>query len=219
MLATSTSGVAVLRLTGVRTGSSVTNGRKACKETWETEIDFAGNRFLVCKSRRARIRYMVNRYVLLLLDYEGPSGTGLYWLFLGLSRLPMTSEKVGWRDELDGGLMLPVVKRLLSDLLEPFHSFVSVKTESRFNGAGSDFVIKTDLSHTGSLAGKRFKDVHITSTFDLHKGLLSLKSEIDNERFFSLTQIPISPADEEKKPIERSPLQTGNKGPPISRGQ
>ena len=182
----------------------VSCGRKLWKETWETEIDFAGNRFLVCKSRRARIRYMVNRYVLLLLDYEGPSDTGLYWLFLGLSRLPMTSEKVGWRDELDGGLMLPVVKRLLSDLLEPFHSLASVKTESRFHGAGSDFVIKTDLAHTGSLAGKRFKDVHITSTFDLHKGLLSLTTEVEGDRLFSMKQITPQAAGEEMKGIDGS---------------
>jgi len=175
------------------------------EETWETEIDFAGNRFLVCKESRSRIRYMVNRYVLLLLDYEGTPGTGLYWLFVGLSRLPMTAEKVAWKDELDGGLMLPPLKRMISDLLEPFHSFVRVETESRFNGTGSNFVVLTDLAQIGPLAEKRFRNVRITSIFDLRRGLLSLTSEIDNEPIFSLIQMPAPDAAEEKRPLERLP--------------
>ncbi|RJR48107.1 MAG: hypothetical protein C4576_08815 [Desulfobacteraceae bacterium] len=179
------------------------------EEIWETEIDFAGNRFLVCKARRSRIRYMANRYVLLLLDYEGPRDAGLYWLFLGLSRLPMTSEKVAWKDELDGGLMLPPLKRILSDLLEPFHSFVRVETESRFNGTGSNFVVSTDLAQKGFLAGKKFRNVRITSIFDLHRGLVSLTSEIDNEPVFSLAQIPAPEAAEEKRPLEPLPAANG----------
>ncbi|PKN61577.1 MAG: hypothetical protein CVU57_28910 [Deltaproteobacteria bacterium HGW-Deltaproteobacteria-15] len=165
-------------------------GLKSRKETWETELDFSGNRFLVCATSGSRIRYTVNRYALLLLDYEGPPDTGLYWLFLGLPRLPMTSEKVGWKDELDGGLMLPLMKRFLSDLLDPFYSFTRVETASRFSGTGSGFVVQTDLAHTGLLAGRKFKNVRITSSLDPQRGLFSLTSEMDGERIFSLAQKP-----------------------------
>ncbi|RJR51769.1 MAG: hypothetical protein C4576_03195 [Desulfobacteraceae bacterium] len=165
-------------------------GRKSWRETWETELDFSGNRFLVCAASGARIRYTVNPYALLLLDYEGPPDTGLYWLFLGLPRLPMTTEKVGWKDELDGGLMLPLMKRFLSDLLDPFHSFARVQTASRFNGTGSGFVVQTDLAHKGVLAGRKFKKVRITSSLDPQRGLFSLTSEMDGGRIFSLAQMP-----------------------------
>jgi urea transporter len=161
-------------------------GGKAWREEWETEIDFSGNRFLVCKDNRSRIRYTVNRYVLLLLDYEGPPDTGLYWLFLGVPRLPMTSVRVEWRDELDGGLMLPRMRRLLSDLFEPFHPLARVQTVSRLDRSGSNLVIQTELAHKGLLAGKRFGKVRVCSEFDSHEGLVSVDVEAGAERMFSL---------------------------------
>lgn len=187
---------------GSKWNFEVSLGRKTWKETWETDIDFSGNRFLACKTRSSRIRYTVNRYVLLLLDYEGPPETGLFWLFLGLPRLPMTSEKVRWNDELDGGLMLPFRKRLLSDLLDPFHPFSRVQTASRFNRTGSSFEVQTDLAQTGLLAGKRFKNVRITSSFDFHQGLLSLTAEMDKERIFSLIQISPAAVEGDRSEIE-----------------
>jgi urea transporter len=181
----------------------VSIGDRTWKETWETDIDFSGNRYLACSTpRRSRIRYTVNRYVLLLLDYEGSPDTGLYWLFMGLPRLPMTSEKVTWQDELPGELMLPIVKRFLSDLLEPFHPLARVRTESRFTRTGSSFEVQTDLAHRGLLAGGRFKSVLISSSFDLHRGLLSLVSETEEERIFSLTQVAPSAAEGDTGQIE-----------------
>ncbi|MEW6669839.1 MAG: M23 family metallopeptidase [Thermodesulfobacteriota bacterium] len=174
---------------GCRWTVGVSCGRRVWEETWETDVDFSGNRFLVCTARGSRIRYMVNRYVLLLLDYEGPPDTGLYWLFLGLPRLPMTSEKVAWHDELPGGIMLPVMKRILADLLDPFHPLARVQTASRFNRNGSVLEVKTDLAHSGVLAGSKFRNVCVTSTFDLHKGLISLRAENGAGWTFSLTQI------------------------------
>ena len=180
---------------GCRWVFEVSCGRKSWNETWETDVDFSGNRYLVCSSRRARVRYTVNRYVLLLLDYEGPPDTGLSWLFLGLPRLPMTSEKVAWNDELPGGLMLSLEKRLLSELLEPFHPLARVQTASSLSRNGSSFEVRTDLAHTGILAGKRLRKVCISSIFDLHRGLLSLTAENGDGPVFALKQISPSGAD------------------------
>ena len=83
-------------------------GIKRWEEIWETDIDFEGHRYLVCRKQKARIRFFVNQKVLLFLDYEGPRNTGLYWFFIGLPRLPMTVDNVRWNDELPGELMLPV---------------------------------------------------------------------------------------------------------------
>lgn len=165
-------------------------GPKAWKETWETEMDFAGNRFIVCKSRRARIRYTVNRYVLLLLDYEGGRDTGLYWLFLGLPRLPMSAEKISWQDELPGELMLGWLSRSLFDLLEPLYPLARIRTTSRFIQTGARFSVQTDLAHGGVLARRTgLGSVRITSRFEPRRGLVSLSSRVGSGEHFSLNQI------------------------------
>jgi urea transporter len=165
------------------------NGIKKWEETWETDIDFEGHRYIVCRKQKARIRFFVNQKVLLFLDYKGPRNTGLYWFFIGLPRLPMTFEKVQWNDELPGELILPVPLRLLFDLMEPIFSTARLSSYSKLAEAGRQFSIQTDLEFRGLLAFGRYRKITAVSCFEPHKGLRSLKVTEGKEQLFELEQV------------------------------
>jgi murein DD-endopeptidase MepM/ murein hydrolase activator NlpD len=165
------------------------SGTKKWEETWEADIDFEGYRYIVCRKQKARIRFFVNKKVLLLIDYEGPRNTGLYWFFIGLPRLPMTFEKVRWNDELPGELMLPRPLRLLFDLLEPVFSAAKLSSNSIFAEAGRRFSVQTELEYSGLLASGRYRKITAVSCFEPFEGLRSLKVVSGGEKLFELEQI------------------------------
>jgi len=162
---------------------------KNCEETWETELDFSGNLFIVCKDNKSRIRYLVNRYVLMFLDYEGPRDTGLYWLFMGLPRLPLTAEKVLWKDELPGELVLAPLPRLLFSLAEPVCPLARLCTTSQFLKTGAQFAVETISDHQGFMGRRKFKGVRTVSLFERYRGLVSLQVSVKGEELFTLQQI------------------------------
>jgi len=165
------------------------DGKNKWNETWETDIDFQGYRYIVCRKQKARVQFFVNKKVLLFLDYEGPRNTGLYWFFMGLPRLPMTFEKVLWKDELPGGLMLSWPLRLLFDLLEPVFSAAKLSSSSMFAESGRRFSVQTELEFIGLLASGRYRKITAVSCFEPYKGLRSLKVVNDGEKLFELEQL------------------------------
>jgi urea transporter len=168
---------------------NVDNGAKKWEEIWETDIDFEGYRYIVCRKQKARIRFFVNKKVLLFLDYEGPRNTGLYWFFIGLPRLPMTFEKVRWNDELPGELMLFGPSRLLFDLLEPLFSASKLSSSSMFIESGRRFSVRTELEFKGLLASGKYRNITAMSCFEPYEGLRSLKVVSGGEQLFELEMI------------------------------
>jgi urea transporter/murein DD-endopeptidase MepM/ murein hydrolase activator NlpD len=171
------------------------------RETWETEMDFSGNFFIVCKENKSRIRYLVNRYVLMFLDYEGPRNTGLYWFFMGLPRLPLTAEKVVWKDELPGELVLSPLHRLIFSLAEPFYPLARLCTTSQFLKTGKQFAVETLSDHQGILGQRKFKGVRTVSLFERYRGLVSLKVSVKGEEFLTLQQVGDTKAEDSSVPI------------------
>jgi len=164
-------------------------GTKRWEEIWETDIDFEGHRYLVYRKQKARIRFFVNKKVLLFLDYEGPRNTGLYWFFIGLPRLPMTFENVRWNDELPGELMLPGPLRFLFDLMEPVFSAAKFSSYSKLAEAGRQFSVQTDFEFKGLLAFGKYRKFTAVSCFEPHRGLSSLKVVSQGEQLFELEQV------------------------------
>lgn len=174
------------------TGRSLTfNARcpdKDWNEIWETDIDFLGNRYLICREQNARIRFFVNRKVLLFLDYEGPRNVGLHWFFLAVPRLPMTTGRVHWKDELPGDMILSKPARLLFDLAEPVFSFVRLSSSSHLLRVGNEISVETILNASGLLAPNRLKRIRCLSIFELQKGLISVTAKAGQEVLFELTR-------------------------------
>jgi urea transporter/murein DD-endopeptidase MepM/ murein hydrolase activator NlpD len=164
----------------------VADGTKKWNEVWETDIDFEGYRYIVCRSQKARIRFFVNKKVLLFLDYRGPRNTGLYWFFIGLPRLPMTFERVRWNDELPGELMLSGPSRLLFDLLEPVFAASRLSSSSVFRESGRRFSVRTELAFKGLLASGKYRNMTAISCFEPYEGLRSLKVASGGEQLIEL---------------------------------
>ena len=164
----------------------IDTGTKKWHEIWEADIDFEGHRYIVCRKRKAKVRFFVNKKVLLFLDYEGPRNTGLYWLFIGLPRLPMTFEKVRWHDELPGELMLSGPSRLVFDLLEPMFSAANLSSSSMFRESGRRFSVQTELEFKGLLASRRHRKITAITCFKLYEGLRSLRVVSGGEQLCEL---------------------------------
>jgi len=165
---------------------NVADGTNKWNETWGTDIDFEGYRYITCRKQKARIRFFVNKKVLLFLDYQGPRNTGLYWFFIGLPRLPMTFEKVRWNDELPGELMLSGPSRLLFDLLEPVFSASKLSSSSMLIESGPRFSVRTELEFKGLLASGKYRKITAVSCFEPYEGLRSLKVAGGGEQLFEL---------------------------------
>lgn len=153
------------------------DGRMA-EETIETEIDFAGSRYLVSREHDARVRIFVNRHVFMSLDSHGPRDGLLPWIFLALPRAALTQDDVAWRDELPGEFLLPAIPRVIYDLVEPFVPLARLRTSSRFAAApdGAGFAIETVLSASGPLAHRALDGVVCTASFDRSRGLVALRA-------------------------------------------
>ena len=161
---------------------------KKWEEIWETDIDFSGSRYLLCRERNARIRFFINRKVLLLLDYEGPRNTGLHWFFMGVPRLPMTTESIRWKEELPGELMLSTPARVLFDLAEPVLSLAKLSSSSYLVKAGKWISVETVLHSSGLLSANRYRKFKIISNFELYRGFISLTAKSGDEKLFELEQ-------------------------------
>lgn len=185
------------------------------EEIWETEIDLLGNRFLVCREQHAHLRFMVNRKVLLFLDYDGPRNTGLYWLFMSVPRLPMTTAGMQWEEELPAEMILPKAARLIFDLVEPFYSPARLASFSKLDKSGRKIFVETVLNATGPLALRNHGKITTTSGFELHRGFHSLTARRGGETLFELARIGVGHEDAQWKwdlsddELEKSAISRG----------
>ena len=163
---------------------------KTYEEDWETDIDFLGNRYLVCREMGARIRYFVNKNVLLLLDYQGPAHRGLHWFFMGVSRVPMTQSQVIWEDELPGDSLLSKPAAFFYDLAEPFYPPARLLSATQFTAnSNQGITLSTTLTSKGVLAPR--KNITIYASFMRYEGLVELSVELEGEVLMHLKQIKV----------------------------
>ncbi len=171
----------------------ITSGQKQWKETWESEIDFLGNRFLSCNETGASLNFYVNGYVLLFIDYKGPSGTALEWLFLAASCLPFTRQPIQRTESLPPETLLKPVQRLLFDCLEPIYDSAALQASIQYHTAGSDlYSLSTRLIMFRKLVPGKPSVRHIKTTFSKQRGLISLTGGASDTVLFQLTQRGLS---------------------------
>jgi urea transporter len=161
---------------------------KLWEEEWTSDIDLEGNRYLMCREPAARIRIFVHQKVLLLLDYDGPRGTGLYWFYAAVPRLPMTREAVHWRDRLPGGMLLTPPGRFLFDLFEPFFSIATLHTSSRILDGENGLAVRTSIHSKRFPRGAAGARINAEARFRGAQGLLSLSLERGSRPLFRLEQ-------------------------------
>jgi urea transporter len=168
----------------------VTDGKRKWQETWETEVDFFGKRFLVCREKNARLQFFASNRFLLLMDYEGTHRAALRWFFLAVPRLPFTMQDVTWREEMPVGIILGFCRRALLDILEPFYPFVKLVTCSRFvHDDHQQIKIKTSLALQGLWSHRNISQTEVVSVFERYLGLTSLKVTSGHKTLLEMEQI------------------------------
>lgn len=159
-------------------------------ETWKADIDFQGNRSLIVEETGDRLRIYVDNNVFMALGYKGNKKSGLYWLFMGVPRIPLTKEKVYWEDRLPGELLLSALGRFLFDVIEPVYEAVQLKTTSKFKKmkVGS-FTVETKLEQSGFLSDNSTNHLQIITQFNRKIGLDSMVVRNGAKIVFEIRQV------------------------------
>ncbi len=144
-------------------------------ETWISGIDSLGTRSLVCQENKARLSFFLNKSVLLFTDYKGPKGTGLYWLFLAASRMPLASGKASWTDPLPAELLLKPAARLVFDLMEPVASLAELESSTLMEASDGVCQLNTRLGFSGLFTRKWKDDFTAHAVFEKELGLSRLE--------------------------------------------
>lgn len=153
---------------------AVRDVRQTTEETWESEVDFWSNRYLVCRRTGARIQLYTDKKALILVEYNGPPKTGLWWFFIALPRLPFTGMNVSWSDQPPPHLLLSGTRKCLLELLEPFALLAGIRSDSRFlSSEPGRTIVETMVHFTGPLYQGR-TELKFVTTFDSTFGLLSI---------------------------------------------
>ncbi|MCP4135842.1 MAG: peptidoglycan DD-metalloendopeptidase family protein [bacterium] len=167
---------------------SVFNGKKRWAETWETRIDFAGNRSLVCREKKTKVDFFVNKNFLLLLDYSGPSNSALEWFFLGLPRLPFSGNPLCWSDEIPAKKMMNPFLNILFDIIEPFYSPAAIVSSSRATNTPRRGRTPLNGFAVCSVLHLKPREITIETSFEFNKGLSSILVKKGDELIFEITQ-------------------------------
>ena len=159
------------------------------QETWVSDIDFIGNRFLRCTENNAKLQFFANNNMLLLIDYEGASGTALEWFFLSAPCIPFTRKTVQLVEKMPPERLLNPVARMLFDSVEPVCELASLTASLKVSAVGKEQLsINTDLSLKTGLISKRESRREIQTLFGKHKGLMSLHVTCSGNTIFQVSQ-------------------------------
>ncbi len=174
---------------GGRWGFSVYSKNKRWQETWYSEIDFIGNRFLRCKETKAILHFFLNNNVLLLLDYQGPSNTALEWLFLAAPTIPFTRQTAHWYEKMPAERLLSPLSRLVFDCVEPVYDLASLCASLQFTSMGTEqFTINTRLSLQRGCISTRISNWEVETEFGRHRGLISLHATCSGDTILRVSQ-------------------------------
>jgi urea transporter len=109
----------------------VTTDGSSYEETITTTISDAGLHELHTESRKATLTVRLTERSFFAVGFRGDRKSILLLLYLGLGRMPFTSEHgVCWTDELDPHALLNPWGRLWQDLLGPFTGMPTLHTRS-----------------------------------------------------------------------------------------
>jgi len=167
----------------------VRNGEDETEEKWESKMDFRGARYIVCKKTGGQLNIYVDKKALILLDYSGPPGTGLWWLFLALPRLPLSRMDVVWEDKLPAELLLSRSMKFVFDLFEPVAALANIDTRSGFIPSEPGvFTVETLVECSGPLYRGR-REMKLVTRFDHTHGLLSIVGRAPGEAQVEIEQV------------------------------
>lgn len=95
-------------------------------------VDESGN-YVFENEAGDRMVASAHEFAFFSLEYQGGRSV-LYWLWLGLSRVPFISNpQAQWHDSIDMRRMLRPWARLLHDLLGPFHRYSSLRATGKMS--------------------------------------------------------------------------------------
>ncbi len=126
----------------------VTTEDATYEETISASISDAGLHELQTKTRKATLTARLTERGFFAVDFRGDRSSILLSLYLGLGRMPFTSEHgVFWSDELDPHALLNTWGRLWQDLLGPFAGMPTVHTRSKTAPASNAIAqVETELT-------------------------------------------------------------------------
>ena len=161
---------------------AIIRNNQSWTETWKTEVDFLGNRYLVCKDRKSKTQIYNSNKAFMQLNYEGKKWAGLLWFFMAVPRMPFTEQNIQWYEEMPGDLLLNPFTRLIFDFIEPIFTPAKLKSDSRltYNGNGK-YTVHTNLWPKGLFYRKKRDPITLTSVFEKNRGLVHL-NVIENNR-------------------------------------
>jgi len=108
------------------------NGRT---ETIRCALNVVGD--YVLESGSARLTARIKDRTFYTLDYSGGADSVLFYMHLGLARVPFVSDNaVFWKDQLDLRPLLKPWAAMLLDLIGPFVGYPLAQVECRMAGAG-----------------------------------------------------------------------------------
>jgi len=140
---------------GLKWTWSVERGKRRTRETWKSEIDPLGARYLKedDQGRQAKLQFFSDDHYLTLFDYQGPSKRLLGLFYLGLPRIPYSSnELLKWGDHPDVSVFLPPVTKLVHELLLPFWDIIKVETISSMHLISEGVRVTTHIKVRSDLA-------------------------------------------------------------------
>ncbi len=101
------------------------------EESWTASLDFASRLWLTSQPSGARLRLYKSPFVLLAETYEGPRDTALYRFYRAAPRVPLSdTDGLTWRDRLEPGPELGLLRRVLAELALPVRRLASLATSS-----------------------------------------------------------------------------------------
>lgn len=131
--------------------SIIENGRPR-EESWQSEIDHLGNRSLLDTSSKAAINFFVDNHYTTMLDYSGSAKRLLGLLYLGAPRIPYINKRnVVWTDVPSVNAFMHGAVRLIQDLIVPFYSISTVRTQSVLLVHNRGVQITTELKNGSTL--------------------------------------------------------------------
>ncbi len=142
----------------------VTRGTKTTLSTWQSTIDFVGNRSI--KSEKANAGIYVDSHYATQSSFAGDVSDVLACFYLGNTRIPYTADPLLiWQDNLDARPFLDPIRRLAFDLALPFVTPTTISTVSRLEKIDHGCKIITKISTASGWVSKNKLPTTIETTF------------------------------------------------------
>jgi urea transporter len=158
----------------------VTADGNVYEETITSTINEAGLHELHSETRKARLTVRLTERGFFAADFRGDRESILLLLYLGLGRMPFTSEEsVFWSDELDPHALLNPWGRLWQDLVGPFTGMPTIHAKATtVPGRNAIVAVQTELTPAfHGAAPERAIPGRITIRLSKRYGIAQIRAE------------------------------------------